>query len=183
MLRGKIKMELRQIFDTDLLLHLENVVFHSGVTWCFNSSGSHYDENIGGKFECFACPFYNLENHFDRYKEIEDACIKMHEERNTKWSKEHSKLLLYPSSYDGIMHIDNDSKTPKITTITFLNSDWKHTWGGEILCYSDDYKVVVGGVTPQFGKTFLFNGCMPHRALAPIRLSSLLRAVLVTKEK
>ena len=70
-----------------------------------------------------------------------------------------------------------------LTTITFLNSDWNPTWGGEILCYSDDLKVVLGGVVPQFGKTFVFNGKIPHRAVAPIRLSSLQRVVLVTKQK
>lgn len=177
-------MELRKIFNTDLLLSLENAIFTLGISWCVNLSASQYDINRGDKFESFSCPFDKLQNNFDRYQEIEDACIKMHEERNIKWSKKSSKLLIYPSSYDGVIHTDyNGSKEPKLTTITFLNSDWKSSWGGEILCYSDDQKVVVGGVTPQFGETFLFNGCMPHRALAPVRLSSLLRAVLVTKQE
>ena len=69
-----------------------------------------------------------------------------------------------------------------LTTITFINSDWNTSWGGEILCYSDDCKIVIGGVMPEFGKTFAFNGKIPHRAVAPIRLSSLMRIVLVGKE-
>ena len=176
-------MELREIFSKDLLLNLEKQIFSGGAPIILNNSGSEFDENLQEKFESFAIPFVELEKYFDQYQELEETCIKMHHEKNINWSKKNSKILIYPSGYDGVIHVDYSKGEYKLTTITFLNSDWEKSWGGEILCYSDDCKVVIGGVTPEFGQTFLFNGRKPHRALAPIRLSSLLRAVLVTKEE
>jgi len=176
-------MELREIFSRDLLKNLERLIFSGGAPIGLNHSGSEFDEKLKQTFESFAIPFDRLEKYFDQYQEIENTCKKMYNERNINWCKEDSKILIYPSSYDGVIHTDYWEGEYKLTTITFLNSDWKKSWGGEILCYSDDCRVVTGGVTPEFGQTFLFNGKKPHRALAPIRLSSLLRAVLVTKEE
>tara|TARA_R100000030_G_scaffold27857_3_gene20329 strand:+ start:1057 stop:1578 length:522 start_codon:yes stop_codon:yes gene_type:complete len=173
-------MELREIFSRDLLLSLEKCI-SNGIPWGLNASGTQEVTS----FESFMNMFETLEKYFHRYEELENSCKKMYEERNRKWCKKDSKILIYPSGYDGLIHTDYEEEEGdyKLTTITFLNIDWDKSWGGEVLCYSKDCRVVVGGVTPEFGKTFLFNGVLPHRALAPVRLSSLLRIVLVTKEQ
>ena len=175
-------MELREIFDRQLILKLEETIFTQSLPWCLNHSDSKIDKQLGKFHESFAVVWQCLESHFEDIKKLENSCIKMYEERNRRWKKEDSKILIYPSGYDGLIHRDYGNEINKLTTITFLNSGWEKSWGGEILCYSDDCKVVLGGVTPEFGQTFLFDGSKPHRALAPIRLSSLMRAVLVTKE-
>jgi hypothetical protein len=176
-------MELKEIFDKQLLLKLEKQLFTTSIPWCLNNSDSKINPEIGKFHESFSVIWKELEKYFDDIEKLTETCHKMYEKRNLKWRKEDSKVLIYPSGYDGIIHKDYNEASNKLTTITFLNSEWHKSWGGEILCYSDDCKVVIGGVTPDFGQTFLFDGSKPHRALAPIRLSSLMRAVLVTKEE
>ena len=175
-------MELREIFDQQVLKELEEGLFFESFTWRMNFSGSQLNKNIGKNFECFALNFDNLKS-FKHYDYLRKTCNKIYTDRNLRFDELRSKILIYPSGYDGLIHVDSSTTDNILTTITFLNSDWQKTWGGEILCYSKDCKVVVGGVVPDFGKTFLFNGAMPHRAIAPIRMSSLLRTVLVTKEQ
>ena len=174
-------MRLEEIFDKQVLFDLESAVFKQALPWALNFSDSKIDSVIGKNHESFAVNFPYLKD-FKHYDYLKQTCNKIYNDQNLKFCEKDSKILIYPSGYDGIIHRDTTEGKDSLTTITFLNSEWKKSWGGEILCYSQDCKVVVGGVVPEFGKTFLFNGGMPHRALAPIRLSSLMRAVLVTKE-
>ena len=64
----------------------------------------------------------------------------------------------------------------------FFNIDWGYNFGGEILVYDDNYRIIDGTV-PIFGASFIFRSYLKHRAVAPVRLSSLVRCVLVTKSK
>ena len=175
-------MELREIFDKQVLKELEKELYGKSFNWIMNCSGSSFNNDLGKNFESLAMYFHDLKN-FKHYDYITETCNKIYTDKNRKFCGTKSKILMYPSGYDGLIHVDSSTTDNILTTITFLNSDWQKTWGGEILCYSTDCKVVVGGVVPDFGKTFLFNGAMPHRAIAPIRMSSLLRTVLVTKEQ
>jgi|TARA_R100001480_G_scaffold2060_1_gene6281 Rps23 Pro-64 3,4-dihydroxylase Tpa1-like proline 4-hydroxylase len=174
-------VRLEEIFDKQVLFDLESAIFKQALPWALNYSNSKIDSVIGKNHESFALEFPFLKD-FKHYDYLLETCNKIYSDQNLKFCEKDSKILIYPSGYDGIIHRDTTEGKDILTTITFLNSEWKKSWGGEILCYSQDCKVVVGGVVPEFGKTFLFNGGMPHRALAPIRLSSLMRAVLVTKE-
>jgi len=174
-------VRLEEIFDKQVLFDLESAIFKQALPWALNYSNSKIDSVIGKNHESFAVNFPYLKD-FKHYDYLKETCNKIYIDQNLKFCEKDSKILIYPSGYDGIIHRDTTEGKDILTTITFLNSEWKKSWGGEILCYSQDCKVVVGGVVPEFGKTFLFNGGMPHRALAPIRLSSLMRAVLVTKE-
>ena len=174
-------MRLEEIFDKQVLVDLESAIFNTALPWALNISDSKIDVQIGKNHESFAVEFSFLKD-FKHYEYLKETCNKIYTDRNLKFCENDSKILIYPSGYDGIIHRDTTEGKEILTTITFLNSHWQKSWGGEILCYSQDCKVVVGGVVPEFGKTFLFDGGMPHRALAPIRLSSLMRAVLVTKQ-
>ena len=145
-------MRLEEIFDKQVLLDLENAIFNSALPWSLNISDSKIDTQIGKNHESFAVDFSYLKD-FKHYDYLKETCNKIYTNRNLKFCENGSKILIYPSGYDGIIHRD-----------------------------TSEGKVVVGGVVPEFGKTFLFDGGMPHRALAPIRLSSLMRAVLVTKQ-
>ena len=175
-------MRLEEIFDKQVLFDLESAIFNQALPWALNMSASKIDTALGKNHESFAVLFSDLKN-FKHYDYLLETCTKIYTKENLKLCEEHVKILIYPSGYDGVIHRDSEDDREVLTTITFLNSEWKKSWGGEILCYSQDCKIVVGGVVPEFGKTFLFNGGMPHRALAPIRMSSLIRAVLVTKEQ
>jgi len=174
-------MRLIEIFDKEHLKDLEHDVFYGECRISFtNTSGSKYNNILKDVTESFDIPLPRLKEK-KYYDYIVNTAEDFYKKENKKLNIEKSKILIYPSAHDGIIHTDMDKD--HLTTITFLNSHWDPTWGGEILCYSDDLKVVLGGVVPQFGKTFVFNGKVPHRAVAPIRLSSLQRVVLVTKEK
>ena len=174
-------MQLVEIFDQEILKNLEKDIFEGKCRIGFtNASGSEYNEALKNVVESFNIPLSKLQEK-DYYDYILITASKFYAKNNKRLNVEKSKILIYPSAHDGLIHTDMNKDY--LTTITFLNSHWEPTWGGEILCYSDDLKVVLGGVTPQFGKTFAFNGKIPHRAVAPIRLSALQRVVLVTKEK
>jgi len=175
-------VRLEEIFDRQVLFDLESAIFNQALPWALNMSDSKIDTALAKNYESFSVLLSDLKN-FKHYDYLLETCNKIYIDQKLKFCEKDSKILIYPSGYDGIIHRDTTEGIDILTTITFLNSEWKKSWGGEILCYSQDCKIVVGGVVPEFGKTFLFNGGMPHRALAPIRMSSLIRAVLVTKEQ
>ena len=173
-------MILIDLFDKEVLKRLEQEIIDAELPMSFtNASKTTLNNNLSEIPESLIINQYNLKKS-TQYQNIADTFNKYYTNLNKKWHEENTKILLYPTGFDGIIH--KDANMDILTTITFINSDWNTSWGGEILCYSDDCKVVIGGVVPQFGKTFAFNGRQPHRAVAPIRLSSLMRMVLVGKE-
>ena len=173
-------MILIDLFDKEVLSKLEQEIIDAELPMSFtNASKTTLNNNLSEIPESLIINQYNLKKS-TQYQNIADTFNKYYTNLNKKWHEENTKILLYPTGFDGIIH--KDANMDILTTITFINSDWNTSWGGEILCYSDDCKVVIGGVVPQFGKTFAFNGRQPHRAVAPIRLSSLMRMVLVGKE-
>lgn len=173
-------MQLLEIFkDKSKLKKLEEDVLYGGIGLCFvNESGTQFNKSFTNLTESFNRMFFTIKEK-EYYQYFVDVAEAFYKENNAKLDLNQTKILAYPSNFEGIIHKDHNEDC--LTTITFLNSVWDRTWGGEILCYSDDLKIVIGGVTPEFGKTFAFNGKIPHRAIAPIRVSSLLRIVLVTK--
>lgn len=175
-------MQLLEIFsDKEKLKQLEEDIFYGKIGLIFaNESGTSYNNTFTNLTESFCKTLSSLSDR-SYYHYIVNEAENFYKSHNKKIDLDRSKILAYPSTFDGIIHKDHE-KQDCLTTITFLNSNWDPTWGGEILCYSNDLKVVIGGVTPQFGKTFAFNGGLPHRAVAPVRVSSLLRIVLATKE-
>ena len=173
-------MILIDLFDKEVLKRLEQEIIDAELPMSFtNASKTTLNNNLSEIPESLIINQYNLKKS-TQYQNIADTFNKYYTNLNKKWHEENTKILLYPTGFDGIIH--KDANMDILTTITFINSDWNTSWGGEILCYSDDCKVVIGGIVPQFGKTFAFNGRQPHRAVAPIRLSSLMRMVLVGKE-
>ena len=173
-------MILIDLFDKEVLKELEQEIINAELPMSFtNASKTTLDSNLSEIPESFIINHDNLKK-YKQYEKIPNTFYKYYVNRNKQWHEENTKILLYPTGFDGIIH--KDANMDILTTITFINSDWNTSWGGEILCYSDDCKIVVGGVMPEFGKTFAFNGKIPHRAVAPIRLSSLMRIVLVGKE-
>ena len=173
-------MILIDLFDKEVLRRLEQEIIDAELPMSFtNASKTTLNNNLSEIPESLIINQYNLKKS-TQYQNIADTFNKYYTNLNKKWHEENTKILLYPTGFDGIIH--KDANMDILTTITFINSDWNTSWGGEILCYSDDCKVVIGGIVPQFGKTFAFNGRQPHRAVAPIRLSSLMRMVLVGKE-
>ena len=175
-------MQLLEIFsDKDKLKQLEEDIMYGEIGLMFaNESNTSYNNTLANITESFFKVLSDLSDRSYYHYLVNEAEI-FYKSHNKKIDLDRSKILAYPSTFDGIVHKDH-AKEDCLTTITFLNSNWDPTWGGEILCYSNDLKVVIGGATPQFGKTFAFNGGTPHRAVAPVRVSSLLRIVLATKE-
>ena len=101
---------------------------------------------------------------------------------------------IYPSGYDGTIHVDNDKSVP--TYLFCATPGWKPTWGGEFIVYNKNYefkdvgnnKVEYDYGTEKFeaeaivmykiNRMIIFDGSNPHRAVAPTRLSALLRTTI-----
>ena len=172
-------------FDKTLLKEIENFVIQGNSRInLFNLSNSNFNPSLSKLSESLVIPFSYLEKE-NFYNTLKNKCLELHKKFKCNLNLDKSKILIYPSGYDGIVHLDSFDEKAKnnITTITFLNNDWDRTWGGEILLYDKKISKVIAGEVPEFSKTFIFNSNMPHRAISPIRLSSLYRIVLVTKTK
>ena len=175
-----MKSHLIKIYPENILRNLETLCF-SGTLPLSLSNYANQEEEEQRTFESFAINLETLDAYFKQYEELINITDNFYKNINLNTDLRLSKILFYPSGYDGKIHFDCDPHEKElVTSITFLNSDWQPSWGGEILVYDDDHRILDGTV-PVFGKSFIFRSYLKHRAVAPIRLSSLIICVLVTK--
>ena len=81
---------------------------------------------------------------------------------------------VYPSGFDGTIHVDGDRS---MITYLYCVSPWKAEWGGEFIVYDEQVEAKAVASYKQ-DRLIIFDGKYPHRATAPTRLSSLLRATI-----
>ena len=104
--------------------------------------------------------------------ELYNKCNKLLPYSNTRIKRWHANI--YPSGFDGTIHVDKTYSTP---TYLYCVSPWKNDWGGEFIVY-DEKKEAKAVASYKQDRLIIFDGKYPHRATAPTRLSSLLRATI-----
>jgi Rps23 Pro-64 3,4-dihydroxylase Tpa1-like proline 4-hydroxylase len=70
-------------------------------------------------------------------------------------------------SHKDANHIDVIGKNKTITSILYLNKDWKDEWQGETLFYDNE---IAYAVLPKFGRLVVFDGEIKHSARPPSRI-------------
>tara|TARA_R110000803_G_scaffold188423_1_gene250845 strand:+ start:62 stop:586 length:525 start_codon:yes stop_codon:yes gene_type:complete len=105
---------------------------------------------------------------YDVYKK----CKNLLPDSNTHINKWHANV--YPSGFDGTIHFDHHYSAP---TYLYCVSPWSPEWGGEFIVYDEQLEAKAVASYKQ-DRLIIFDGKYPHRATAPTRLSSLLRATI-----
>tara|TARA_R100000081_G_C4671781_1_gene92936 strand:- start:7 stop:531 length:525 start_codon:yes stop_codon:yes gene_type:complete len=105
---------------------------------------------------------------YDLYKK----CNKLIPNPNMRIYRWHANV--YPSGFDGTIHIDADYSTP---TYLYCVSPWEPELGGEFIIY-DENKEAKAVTSYKQDRLIIFDGKYPHRAVAPVRQSSVLRATI-----
>jgi SM-20-related protein len=80
---------------------------------------------------------------------------------------------------DGWPHTDTD-RNGELTTILFLNSEWRPEWAGETVIF-DEKGDILKAVLPQANRLLTFPSHMLHAPRPLSRACTLLRVVLVVK--
>jgi Rps23 Pro-64 3,4-dihydroxylase Tpa1-like proline 4-hydroxylase len=70
-------------------------------------------------------------------------------------------------SHKDANHINVEGKNKTITSILYLNKEWKDEWQGETLFYDDE---IAYAVLPKFGRLVVFDGEIKHSARPPSRI-------------
>ncbi len=67
------------------------------------------------------------------------------------------------------------------TLIHYANWSWEANWHGETIFYDRQGKDAVAVVSLKPGRVILFNGNIPHSAIAPSRIASFPRYTIANK--
>jgi SM-20-related protein len=81
---------------------------------------------------------------------------------------------------EGYIHTDTEREEDQ-TCVVYMDSIWNANWGGETSFYSKDLKEIVKSVMPQFGRTAVFPGNIPHCAKPVSRVCPQVRTTLMFK--
>lgn len=84
---------------------------------------------------------------------------------------------IHPSLYDGIIHEDYTGGNQSPTYLYCATPGWLPDWGGEFIIY-DNNKEAKQVVSYKEDRLIIFDGSLPHRAVGPTRLSTLLRVTI-----
>jgi len=153
---------LDNFYDNEILLgkiHLsfDNVGYKGNIPHSFTSSKNeqNFDEIYLIK---------KLHNKIIEYFSIQKPFKRWH-------------LNVYPSGYDGSIHTDYDKDSNIPTFLYIAVPSWEKSWGGEFILYDNNLEAseVVSCVKDRL---IVFNGSLPHRAVGPTRLTSLLRTTI-----
>lgn len=104
---------------------------------------------------------------YDIYKKL---CANIDKEKILRW---HANI--YPTGYDGTIHTDNNEQGN--TYLYCCAPHWDINWGGEFIVYDHNMEAQ-RAITFKKDRMIVFNGSLPHRAVAPTRLSTLLRCTI-----
>lgn len=85
-------------------------------------------------------------------------------------------LNVHPSGYDGTIHTDYVGENLP-TFLYCVTPGWLPEWGGEFIGYNEKFEAVSVNSFKE-DRLIIFDGGLPHRSVAPTRLSTLLRATL-----
>jgi len=78
----------------------------------------------------------------------------------------------YPQGAFYKKHLDafSGSENRKLSTVLYLNPDWQHDDGGELIFYAEDDSAVLARVAPYMGTLVIFlSEIFPHEVLAARR--------------
>lgn len=78
-------------------------------------------------------------------------------------------------------HRDCDGSGTDITLLYFINTSWKHAWGGELLFY--EQQDTRFAVLPAAGRFILFSGAVEHLDSIPSRICTTPKLTLTMKYK
>lgn len=79
-------------------------------------------------------------------------------------------------------YIHRDSPRPEDQTVViYMNPSWEPNWGGETLFYTPDCTGITHAVIPQYGRTVVFPGTLPHCARSVTRICPEVRTTLMFK--
>lgn len=81
---------------------------------------------------------------------------------------------------EGYIHTDTEREEDH-TCVVYMDEKWEANWGGETSFYSKDLKEIVKSVMPQFGRTAVFSGNIPHCAKPVSRVCPQVRTTLMFK--
>lgn len=81
---------------------------------------------------------------------------------------------------EGYIHTDTERAEDQ-TCVVYMDEKWDANWGGETSFYSKDLKEIVKSVMPQFGRTAVFQGNIPHCAKPVSRVCPQVRTTLMFK--
>lgn len=112
---------------------------------------------------------------YDLHKKINDNFINKEKEKIKRWH-----INIHPTGYDGTIHVDNEQHLP--TYLYCCTSGWRPEWGGEFILYDENHEAKEV-VSFKKDRLIIFDGFYPHRAVAPTRLSSLLRTTIAFQLK
>jgi hypothetical protein len=81
---------------------------------------------------------------------------------------------------EGYIHTDTERDEDQ-TCVVYMDPEWDVAWGGETSFYSKDMKEIVKSVIPEFGRTAVFAGTIPHCAKPVSRVCPQVRTTLMFK--
>ena len=97
----------------------------------------------------------------------------------------HDLLRCYVNGHtygtDGYPHKDS-TRTGELTTIVYMNTEWKKEWAGETVFF-DEAGEIVKAVLPRYGRVVTFPSEMEHCARSVARACPVLRVTLVVKSR
>lgn len=82
---------------------------------------------------------------------------------------------------EGYPHTDS-RKPGNVTTIFYINPQWKPEWAGETV-FINDLGDIAHAVLPRPGRAVVFDGTIVHSARAVTRLCPALRVTLMFKTR
>jgi hypothetical protein len=94
---------------------------------------------------------------------------------NSKFHISRWRINIHPTGFDGVIHTDGIHQVP--TYLYCCTPNWQPNWGGEFIVF-DKNKEARAATSFKEDRLIIFDGSMPHRAVGPTRLSSLLRVTL-----
>jgi Rps23 Pro-64 3,4-dihydroxylase Tpa1-like proline 4-hydroxylase len=85
-------------------------------------------------------------------------------------------LNVYPPGFDGTIH--KDSENEKIPTFLYCGTpNWHRNWGGEFIIYDNKFEAKEV-ISFQEDRMIIFDGSLPHRAIAPSKNCPILRTTI-----
>lgn len=137
------------------------------IKFSFTNRGTHKEQSPHSFTSSLPGEDFNLPLINELYKKLI-----LIDDKIFRWN-----INIAPSLFDGTIHEDYIEKLQQPTYLYCSTPGWVPEWGGEFIIY-DRKREAKKAVSYKEDRLIIFDGSLPHRAVGPTRLSTLLRTTI-----